>query len=473
MSSPSPDLLAHLVVGVAAHVSQGVAPRHLGATLACVVSWRRVSVSVALTVYTNERAATVAVVHSSLPPPSPPTWRASVSEQRRQQRRGNAYALTHSHLWDWAHVVANASSTATAFVHLEDDLAPSIEALRSWAHDEALLEASGAAAAGFQRGFYRYEVTRPASEMHWQRVRDLKTATASVSKYTAEFINGRAAAWRAANNVSLGERFILDERMPRRYKAWGCDARVPPCTPGEADPASVLDRQNASGGIITSSSSSATLGPRARTAARWCTNYPTLVVSSAVDAGAAAATSMARGPTGHRAFVALANPYSAITAAPRRLVARFLLASNGWNLSHAALDANSSRKRGAALKAPPRYRMRHKAYAVREYGSSTLHYAHEFLRFEHARSWPQGVPGAPAKHRHGMRRVLVPLVPPPPSAAGAQAAGAPASWRLDALAAVHHRSDRVVNGPRKGVEALGARLRESGVVRCVQREGGR
>ena len=78
MSDHTPNLLAHLVVGVAAHVSQGVAPRHLGATLGCVASWRRVSISVALTIYTNERAAVASVVRSSLPPPSPPVWRAAV-----------------------------------------------------------------------------------------------------------------------------------------------------------------------------------------------------------------------------------------------------------------------------------------------------------------------------------------------------------------------------------------------------------
>ena len=99
---------------------------------------------------------------------------------------------------------------------------------------------------------------------------------------------------------------------------------------------------------------------------------------------------------------------------------------------------------------PPKYRMRYKAYGVREYGSSTLHYAHEFLDFETAKGWPSL-----------MRRVLVPLVQP---AGGGAARGKP--WQLDTVAGVHHRSDRMANGPRKWADKYSATLREREVVVC-------
>ena len=42
------------------------------------------------------------------------------------------------------------------------------------------------------------------------------------------------------------------------------------------------------------------------------------------------------------------------------------------------------------------------------------------------------------------------------------------SYQLDRLAGVHHMSDRVVNGPRKGVEQYGARFRECSIAMLTQ-----
>ena len=64
--------------------------------------------------------------------------------------------------------------------------------------------------------------------------------------------------------------------------------------------------------------------------------------------------------------------------------------------------------------------------------------------------------GGTTKISGGMRRTLVPLV----------LDGTP-SWQLDTLAGVHHMSDRVVNGPRKGGnEQYAARYREAELMRC-------
>ena len=431
-------LLRHIVVNVAAYTSAAYRPRHLHAVLECVRTWLNIEgvTSVSLTIDTNDPASIEPLIRQLQP--SPPRWRVMIAAWDSRAHRGRTYMLTHAHLFSWAAIAANATSKATAFIFLEDDLCPSAAALAAWASDTALLEASGAAAAGFQRAFYRYEITRSASDMHWQRVKDLKTATAGVTKYLATFINARAAAWRAAHNVSLGERFVLDERRPRAFRASHCSAL--PCTVANA---------------------SMTPGRKGG----WCSNYPTLTVATLANASGQSTT---------RAFIALANPYTAITAASRQLVTSFLLGSRGWNrtrptsprgaVSLSAKGTPSMKRATAAV--PHTYRTRYKAYAVREYGSSTFHYAHEFIRFSHAGDWPQDVPppntsdpskGMGAHGRGGMRRVLVPMV----------RHAATGSWALDTLAGIHHMSDRVVNGPRKGVEAYGARLRERDAVRCA------
>ena len=53
------------------------------------------------------------------------------------------------------------------------------------------------------------------------------------------------------------------------------------------------------------------------------------------------------------------------------------------------------------------------------------------------------------------------------SSSRSKGGSAKASWQLDPHAGVHHMSDRVVNGPRKQVEAYAARFREGEVIRCV------
>ena len=105
--------------------------------------------------------------------------------------------------------------------------------------------------------------------------------------------------------------------------------------------------------------------------------------------------------------------------------------------------------------------------------------AHEFIRFAPIPDewWPHGTFGGTRKVDGGMRRVLVPLVRRDARSGGGEAGGGEGSrcsgqdcagvWRLDTRAGVHHRSDRVVNGPRKGNEAYGARFREHELVRCV------
>jgi hypothetical protein len=141
----------------------------------------------------------------------------------------------------------------------------------------------------------------------------------------------------------------------------------------------------------------------------------------------------------------------------------------GYHHRSSVMSATSTTRRYAGI------RTRHKAYAVREYGSCTFHYAHEFVRMPipaHAH-WPQGTFGSKVKHGQGMRRVLVPLAligrskeknVPPERGFGHQPSVS--HWQLDTDAGVHHMSDRVVNGPRKGVEQFGARFREWNVMRC-------
>jgi len=399
-------------------------------------------------------------------PPPRPGWSADVKTwdvlsapgAKRSGRKPNPYLLTHAHLHAWSSIVANPTSRATAFVHIEDDLCLSARELATWAHDTALLEGAGASGAGFLRGFYRFEVTKAGREMHWQRVKDLKTATAATTKYKPEFINARAATWRAAHNVSLGERFVLDERLHRRFMSPLCDG--PPCftdtpllDPGRISwlarsrfgtnsttslgAVSVGEAANPTDAMTDAGMASSSVRNASGVGSWWCSNYPTLVVH--------------RPALPPRAFIALANPYSAITAAPRSLVADFLLRSRGWN---------STTEGGRS------YRTRHKAYGVREYGSSTFDYAHEFVRFRSAGSWPSGqlddVLKVSKGHRGGMRRVLVPLMHDPSMPRSQR-------WRLDTFAGVHHMSDRVVNGPRKGwVESTSARYREHEVVRCTE-----
>ena len=469
LSSP----LRYTVVDVAAHApAPGVAPRHLASVLRCIRSWRALTAidSLRLTVHTNDVGA-IASVLSALPA-APRGWSERVASWSKRSKREGSFILAHAHLHSWAAIVANQTSLATAFVSLEDDVCPSAEAIAAWAADESLLVASGAAAHGFQRGFYRFEVTRTA----------LPEQSRPGAKYSDAFVRARAAAWRAAHNVSLGERFVLDERLRRKFQ---------PRPPATCDTAPCLPQLAHDHPSQSARASSVT----------WCAHYPTVVVHGrptadeygsdrathgdyAARAGGGPSSSTAQ--AGVRAFVSLANPYSAITAASRALVESFLLHSSGWNTTSA--------------RGKPSLRTRHKAYAVREFGSCTLHYAHEFVRFatiQPADAWPQGVFGGTRKIDGGMRRVLVPLVwvagaggaadavasaplgehrgghmslegdnsaPGPPSATGRGAGG---GWRLDSRAGVHHRSDRVVNGPRKGNEQYGARFREHELVRCM------
>jgi hypothetical protein len=452
-------LLSHLIVGIAAHVppaGRPVTPRHLPNTLECIRTWHKIVGKVELTVFTNNGSAVWPVVKQSLLP-LPQGWKVAVTSSEagavtdlRVRRRANPFGLTHAHLHSWAAIVADLTSTASAFVHLEDDVCPSADSLLSWARDTALLQAAGASDAGFQRGFYRYEVTRPAHEMQWHRVKGLKTASASATKYTAEFINTRAAQWRAAHNVSLGERFLLDERLHRRFKSSTCDG-LPCRLDGKPDgsPGTSSGRVLAASNVNVSGST-----------ASWCSNYPTLVVHPP-------------GQQKPRAFVALSNPYSAITAARRELVATFLLHSRGWNTrwtntsTQTVVGARSTNSTAPFGTEPDRttHRTRYKAYGVREYGSGTFDYAHEFVHFQSAGDWPAGqlddVLKVSKGHRGGMRRVLVPLVHDGSRPLHLR-------WRLDTIAGVHHMSDRVVNGPRKGwVEMSSARYREHEVVHCT------
>ena len=452
-------LLRHLIVGIAAHVPQlarSVTPRHLPNTLECIRTWHKIAGKVELTVFTNNGSAVWPVVKQNLLP-LPQDWKVAVTSSEagaatslRVRRKSNPFGLTHAHLYSWAAIVADLTSTASAFVHLEDDVCPSADSLLSWARDTALLQAAGASDAGFQRGFYRYEVTRPAHEMHWHRVKGLKTASASATKYTAEFINTRAAQWRAAHNVSLGERFLLDERLHRRFKSKRCDG-LPCWLDGKLD-----------GSPGTSSSRVPAASNVSGSTAGWCSNYPTLVVHQKQP-----------GQQRPRAFVALSNPYSAVTAARRELVAAFLLHSRGWNTrwtntsTQTVVGARSTNSTAPFGTEPDRttHRTRYKAYGVREYGSGTFDYAHEFVHFQSAGDWPAGqlddVLKVSKGHRGGMRRVLVPLVHDGSRPLHQR-------WRLDTIAGVHHMSDRVVNGPRKGwVEMSSARYREHEVVHCT------
>ena len=165
-----------------------------------------------------------------------------------------------------------------------------------------------------------------------------------------------------------------------------------------------------------------------------------------------------------------------MTAASRPLLEAFLLQSRGWNLWHndsGPVGGGSAEFIRVRSGDSTRRRTRHKAYATREYGSCTLHYAHEFVRFDEMppnAKWPSGEFGSTLKHGQGMRRVLVPLVLRASTErrrAGGKAAST-SSWQLDTLAGVHHQSDRVVNGPRKGGnEQFAARFREGELMRCV------
>ena len=426
-------LLRHLRVTVATHVRPAAAgahattSAHLPGVLSCVRSWASLKVieSAALTVYTNDLNAVQPLLHS-IDWSAAPSWTARAT---KPNLHGHPFDLVHAHLHEWAAIVAEPTSAATAFVHLEDDVCPSSEALAAWADDEGLLIRSGVAAAGFQRGLYRYEVTRRGEDM----------PPPPPGRYSAEFINRRAAEWRAAHGVALGERLVVDELRRRAFSpVWPrpCDTR-PPCDAPSSAPS-------------------------------WCASFPIVAVRGA-------------GQSPSRVFVALKNPYSAMTLASRQLVSDFLLRSNGWNRSMPS--AMSAAKRGAAASnataAPPvaaagraptpaptalaavrraRFspRTRHRAYGVREYGSCTFHYAIDFLPFLPARGWPELI-----------RRVLVPLrLVPFNGTAGTKAEAKHAHWQLDPVAAVHHRSDRMANGPRKFQEQFQATLREREVVVC-------
>ena len=346
-------------------------------------------------------------------------WSATQHTTKGGKAKPNNFMLAHAHLDSWTTIVADPTSNATSFIHLEDDVCPRVEGLVSWAEDEALLLNSGAASSGFQRGFYRFEVTRHANEM---------PPPGPNSRYSHEYISRRAAWWRGQANVSFGERFVLDERIARKYSP------IPPRTCDELPCDPMVN------------------GTRSSSSWRWCANYPTLVI-------------MKQHPHQQpRVFASLANPYSAMTAASRPLLEAFLLRSRGWNLWSNGSDGDSfvRVRSGDSM----RRRTRHKAYATREYGSCTFHYAHEFVRFEEMpinAKWPAGEFGSTLKHGQGMRRVLVPLVLRTKDKRGRRSS----SWQLDTLAGVHHQSDRVVNGPRKGGnEQFAARFRESELMRC-------
>ena len=280
------DVIAHLVVAVAAHVRGDGAPPHLQAVLACIRSWHALDAvqSLQLSIHTNNGAAIAALLA-----------RRGTSERLPAGLRmrviswtGNkAFMLAHAHLHEWAAIVAaEQRSLVTAFIHLEDDVCPSAEALRSWADDDALLHESGAAGAGFQRGFYRWEATRLPHQMSQQQ--------AVHGKYNDAYVHARAAAWRARANASLGERFVLDERQRRRFRP------PAPLTCASPTPCAV----------------SSPVGQHTRPP-QWCAAFPSVAVLSPRS----------------RAFISFANPYSAITAARRSLVEKFLLHSRGWNLS--------------------------------------------------------------------------------------------------------------------------------------------
>lgn len=505
-------ILAHVRVDVAAYARGGHPPPHLSAVIACVRSWRviRAIKSLTMTVHTNNASAVARMLATDEPDASSPShiragkapaiaWRELVAPWHPgTSSKAKPFLLAHAHLRAWQQDVAadRPENGTTAFVHLEDDVCPNPEGIVSWAEDEALLIASGASAAGFQRGFYRFEVTRAAAEFPASRA---WSKPAGNGKYSHAFVAARAAAWRSAHNISLGERFVLDERQLRRFHpavSRRCDHA--PCSPPERR----LRAQQRHGGGDGGGSSAqqardadwtqVALQPAAlqRT---YCASYPTLAV----------ATAEARA---HRVFVALANPYSAITAASRPLVRAFLLHSNGWDLA----ARGSGEARAHQGERQQRLRTRHKAYAVREYGSCTFHYAHEFYPLPMPEDaldvrWPYGSNrvGDTSRTGGGMRRVLVPLVLArdveelTDSDAGR---GQPASprprahvqrsrhmertgssdrdgsskdikrtWQLDTLAGVHHMSDRVVNGPRKQVEAYAARFRERELIRCLEK----
>ena len=155
----APPLLSHVVVGVTAFVSDSYTPRYLPMTLECIAKWRKVVGMLELTVFTNAEHTVRLVVEQHFRPLQP-GWHVKVSAWAHgisATARSRGYLLTHAHLHTWSAMVASPKySKATAFVHLEDDLCPNADAMRAWARDVSLLEASGAASSGFQRGFYRY-----------------------------------------------------------------------------------------------------------------------------------------------------------------------------------------------------------------------------------------------------------------------------------------------------------------------------
>lgn len=66
--------------------------------------------------------------------------------------------LSHAHLYAWRQLLERTDAVPSSFVYLEDDHPIDAAGLRFWAEDSALLVRAGAAAAGFSRGFFRYEV---------------------------------------------------------------------------------------------------------------------------------------------------------------------------------------------------------------------------------------------------------------------------------------------------------------------------
>ena len=171
-------ILAHVRVDIAAYARGGQPPPHLSTVIACVRSWRVVRAirSLVLTVHTNDAAAAAPLLATDAPQrllsrrdASPIAWSERVSPWRpaSSSSKSKPFLLAHAHLHAWQQEVradqepSNGTAIhgtrpplfarSTAFFHLEDDVCPSPEGVASWAEDEALLIASGASAAGFQR----------------------------------------------------------------------------------------------------------------------------------------------------------------------------------------------------------------------------------------------------------------------------------------------------------------------------------
>lgn len=154
------QLLRYLHVSIASHVAaaQSMAVRSpLVRVLEAVMSWsslpevKRIDVSID----TNDAG----VVSAALRDVNPPKAVSITAVQPAALH--HPFLLTHEHVHRWRRMVAGgdtgAAGAPTTFVYLEDDMVVPAAAVRSWARDTAALEAVGALASGFQRGFVRVE----------------------------------------------------------------------------------------------------------------------------------------------------------------------------------------------------------------------------------------------------------------------------------------------------------------------------